>query len=190
MIFDKFLLFLLLDMIKKISPFCFLKLPPGAQQTLQQVFKAGMGRHMWLHGSRFFECWFDFFFNGILSFSKQNVIHHHNIYSGNKGGPRDFRPYLRLEYGGLGRLSAELTQKCTLSLAFKRPKEYHILLESQYITLYQDPNYVHLGDILEVCINQEFKDCNFQYFFSNWNISVDSREKFIKFWRRIAKGYP
>ena len=38
-------------------------------------------------------------------------------------------------------------------------------------------------------MNQEFKNCNFQYLFLNWNILVNSRRKFIRFGRLVVEGH-
>ena len=42
-------------------------------------------------------------------------------------------------------------------------------------------NYVNVENKIEVYTNQELKNCNFQYFFFNLNISIISGANFMKF---------
>ena len=55
--------------------------------------------------------------------------------------------------------------------------------------LYNEMNYVKVCTERDVCTAQEFKNCNFQYIFLNWIISVIHGAKFIQFGTLVVKGY-
>ena len=55
--------------------------------------------------------------------------------------------------------------------------------------LYDDLKYLNVANEMEVLTTLEFKNCNFQYIFLNWIISVIHLAKITKFGTHVVKDH-
>ena len=80
-------------------------------------------------------------------------------------------------------------QTSNISLFNRYSNKNYISLDSQRIMLYHDIHYVDVKNKIEVLTKREFKNCNFQQYFLNLNISVINGANFIKFGTPVVDDY-
>ena len=80
-------------------------------------------------------------------------------------------------------------QTSSISFFNRYSIKYYMSLGSQRLLLYHDIHYVDMENEIEVKTKREFKNCNFQQYFLNLNISVINDAKFITFGTLVVNEY-
>ena len=80
-------------------------------------------------------------------------------------------------------------QTCSISLFNRYSNKNNISSDSQRIMLYHDIHYIDMENEIEVQTKREFKNCNFQQYFLNLNISFIIGAKIIKFGTLVVNDY-